>query len=871
MHSSLRFLALKATNRLSVCLRRKTRAMFRVFITMISLGVSLSALAQDLVPSASTPIYVASSNSRTFGFEKQDVKIGVGGTNYDVAVDASWLSVSKESDGVLLNISKNSEKERTAQITISSNNVNKKIKVKQEANPILSVIGDPIAVSKATATSEESAKENTPITNATDGNASTFYHSIWSNGSTSFPVTLQFIFDEPKHLDRLVYIPRGNGTGVFKEISVSINNGNGYTSVGSTTFENNDKIKTFKFSGNGVDNVKAVRIVVNSGYNAYISASEIQFFDDEETGPMSSNLFLDDLYSKLKPKVTQADIDTIKNPLLKKLAQDLFNGTYSTKYRVGTYQPYRPVWDLKNELCNAHPYDQHENPTGIYFDAGEQVAIMASGIGQRDIKLQIYNLSLEGIGASSTYALQDGLNVFTTRNRGTSYVLYYANDYKTAPNINLHFIYGQENGYFNLDTDDNTVWKNLLANAKTEVLDILTPRLHMVAPLHALKAQCPARGLELAQKLDSVVWREWEILGYFKHGRAPKNHQFVRPAESGLFASTEGSFCSWGGFGGWVTPVGLESWGLAHELGHNNQVPAFRWIGMTEVTNNIKSAWVQYSLPGNWLRLEDEGMYCVVGSVRGGRMQRFLTDNVTNREIWQTGSDPFKILVPLWQMLLYTRVAGKSPDAYPDWYELIRKTPTIRDESNNSTRRLNFLRYFCTSAKLDFLPFYEKAGMLLPMNNLYLADYSGDYYTITEAQYKTLRNNIERRNYEKVPAEVVYINGYNAHIFRDNIKLRDVLPAGTGCTATTLVEDEKNKIYHQVIKVDNYVWQGAVGYETYNADGKLLHATIYGLGDSGGSDRYTHVIWKTANQTENPAYIMAVGYDGTRVKCYEAK
>ena len=72
-----------------------------------------------------------------------------------------------------------------------------------------------------------------------------------------------------------------------------------------------------------------------------------------------------------------------------------------------------------------------------------------------------------------------------------------------------------------------------------------------------------------------------------------------------------------------------------------------------------------------------------------------------------------------------------------------------------------------------------------------------------------------------------------------------------------------------MVKVDNYVWQNAVGYETYDADGNLLNATIYGLGDSVASDRYTYVIWKTSNDTAQPAYIMAVGCDGTRVKCYE--
>lgn len=863
-HNFLPCLTPKTTNRLMVRSRQRTSYALRVFMTLISLSVSLFASAQALVPSASAPVFVASSSSRSFSFEEQKLKIGVGGLNYDVVVDDSWLTAIKESDGVLLNIKQNSGGERTARLTITSDNETKTITITQEANPLLYVVGNPIDVSNATATSWETVNEYTPITNALDGDGSTFYHSTWSS-STSFPVTLTFQFAEPQHLDRIVYTPRGNGLGVFRRIEVSISNdGNSFTSTGSVTFENNDRFKTYQFSGGGVDDVRAVRITVNEGYQAYIAAAEIQFFDDTDTAPLTSDLFADNLFTELKPTVTQADIDAVKNPLLKKLAQDLRNGTYSKKYRVGTFHPYRPIWDLQGELGNAHAYNQHENPTGIYFSQGEKVVIMASGIGSRNVELEIYNLALDGMGARSTYELKDGVNIFTANNRGTSYVLYYTSDYKSAPDIKLHFVYGQENGYFNLDTDDNVVWKELLSNAKTEVLDILTPRVHMVAPLYALKEQCPVRGLELAQKLDSVVWREWEIMGYFKYNRAPKNHQFVRPAESGLFAGGEGSFCGWGSFGGWVTPVGLETWGLAHELGHNNQVPAFRWVGMTEVTNNIKSAWVQYTLPGNWLRLEDEVMYCEIGDARGGRIQRFLTDNVINREIWQTGSDPFKILVPLWQMLLYTRVAGKSPDAYPDWYELIRKNSTIKDESNNSKRRLNFLRYFCFAAKLNFLPFYEKAGMFMPMDNLYLADYSGDYYTITQSQLNSLRNNIERWNYTKVPAEVIYINGYNTHIFRDNIKLRDLLPVGTGCTATTLNE-------HQVVKVDNYVWQGAVGYETYDANGTLLHATIYGLGDSASSDRYTYVIWKTKEQTEEPAYIMAVGCDGTRVKCYESK
>lgn len=841
-------------------------------LTAAVLGCVQPATAQDVVPSATMPVFIASAASRSVSFEEQKLKIGVGGSDYTATVNASWLTLTKEGDGVLLDIGRNDGDARTAQLTIAYGSSEKVVSITQEANPIASVASELLTVSSATASSSESSRENAPITNAIDGSTSTYYHSTWSS-STTFPVTLTFHFAEAQHVDRIVYTPRGNGTGVFKTITVlTSTNGTSFLEDGSATFENNDNQKIYHMAGNGADGVKAVRISVTAGYSAYVSAAEIQFFDDSKSGGFAYDLFADDLLTALKPTTTQADIDGMENALLKQLAQDLLNGTYSTDYRVGTFHPYRPIANLQSELRTAHQYNRHENPTGIYFKAGEQIAVMASGIGDRSIQLEIYNFGLDGLGENSKYNLQDGMNVFTAANRGTSYVLYYPTDYETAPDVKLHIIYGSQNGYFNLDTDDNAVWKKLLANAKGDVLDIVTPRVHMAAPLYALKAQCPARGLELAQKLDSVVWREWEIMGYHKHGRAPKNHQFVRPSASGLFASTEGAYCAWGSFGGWVSPVSLESWGLAHELGHNNQVPAFTWTGMTEVTNNIKSAWVQYTLPWSQLRLEDESINCVIGSVRGGRMQNFISMDVVGNTgteyYWQTETeynsttiDHFVALVPLWQMVLYTRAAGKSPDAFPDWYELVRTTSSFNSAAM-ATRRVNFLRYFCAAAKLNFFPFYEKAGMLKPMNNVFIDDYTSGYMTISQSTLRTARNAIERQNYTEVPAELVYMNAYNMHIYRDNIKLQDLLPVGTGCTATTLNG-------HQVIKVDNYAWKGAVGYETYDAEGNLLQATIYGLGDTVASDRYTYVIWKPTSQTAQPAYIMAVGCDGTRVKCYE--
>ena len=76
---------------------------------------------------------------------------------------------------------------------------------------------------------------------------------------------------------------------------------------------------------------------------------------------------------------------------------------------------------------------------------------------------------------------------------------------------------------------------------------------------------------------------------------------------------------------------------------------------------------------------------------------------------------------------------------------------------------------------------------------------------------------------------------------------------GNGCTL------QSNKV-----KVDNEAWPGAVGYETYNAAGELIRITMFGLGDSQISSKYTYVLFPS-----DANYIMAVGYDGTKVKIYQ--
>lgn len=761
-----------------------------------------------------------------------------------------------------------------------------------------------------------STESGSPISNAFDGNSTTIWHSNWSSGyGTSFPTYVLFTFDEATDIYKMVYQGRysDNTNGRLKQVEVYYSTSartnlgtSGYTKIGTTSFNDVGDEQSYDF-GQTYSNVRTVLLKINSSYSSgYCSIAEVNFYGANENKTPSdyTTLFKDNLCTQLKSGVGSVQIASAADVVAKRLATDILNNNYDTEYRVGTYICHRSLSSLQNELHNSHQYDRYENSTGIYMDEGESVVIIAENIsGNYPVYLKVLQVDKNHPGGSATSGmeLKNGVNTFTSSVDGNVYVNYYSDNYKNAPNIKLHFVYGQQNGYFKYDpaypndpakSDNNEKWKKLLANAKSDVLDIVTPRLHMIAPVYALKEQCPARGSELAEKLDSLVYREWEILGYYKQGiDVSTNHQVCRPSASGVFAGAEGAYLNWSGFGSWSVPVFLPTWGIAHELGHNNQIGPFTWTGMTEVSNNVCSAWVQFALPKNPdqpFRLEDEGINCSLGWARGGRIQNFIDMDVTktvknvyseayhttagedyhwqNETVYANATtDHFVALVPLWQMILYTMgdAAGYAPDAFPGMYTDMRQNFSSYNSKTSAEKRLNFFRVFCEQAQLNFIPFFEKANMFKPLNNVFIDDYTSGYMTITQSQLDQVKATVEARNYEKVPTSLVYMNAYNYKRFRDKVAINpNNLPVNSGCTATTFNG-------HNVIKVDNYVWEGAVGYEACDAEGNVLHATTFGLGDAVASDRYTYVIWKLSSDTETPAYIRAVGYDDSTEIIYQ--
>ena len=772
--------------------------------------------------------------------------------DYTATANEAWLTTRRMANGntaIYAQPNYNmAAREGTITFTSADGSVERKLSVTQNG---FDASDRQIPIASGTASNSQSGEG---IERSFDGNLSTLYHSNYSTQNT-FPITLTYTLKETSHVDYAVYTPRqdGNVNGNFQEVTVSYQVGSKWTTLTTVNLEGSSAASRIPFGDTGVDDVKAIRFVVKSGTNGFASCAEMEFYEKNSfMEDMLSNFFADNLCTQLREGITAEEIEQIPVAEIREMAKALMAGTYSTEFRLGEFTAVRPLGELNNELHNSYWYNNHENPTGITFDEDENIIVMAEGIGSQSVALQVRNFGPE-VFASSSYPLQNGINVIKVTNRGNGYINYYTSDWKTAPKVTLHFLNAKEQGYFSpkYKGHTNTDWKRLLANAKGDCLDMHGEFCDAVFPVSSFKANCPNDGEWLMATYDSIISVEREIMGIFKYKHEVPNRQcaITVATSGGLYHASNDGFC---------VPVNalrdptsnvshFDFWGAAHEFGHQNQTQGLRWIGLTEVTNNIMSAYVQHKLQANgYHRLENESS--------GFRYYDYFEYNIMKggQFIPHANGDVFCTLVPFWQLLVYTRIAGIQPDAYPELYETLRKQ-TALSSMNDGQHQVNFMKQWCHITKTNFLPFFKQVGMFKTVNES-ISDYSTRQLTITQAMLNSLENEINAANYPEPPAGFCYIDVNNYLAFRDKAALVENT-VGKGCTVSG-----------STVRIQHSQWKNVVGFETYKADGTLLHMTNYGHGDSSIKPTTTSVVWKTS---ENPAYIMAVGYDGTRVKCYE--
>lgn len=680
--------------------------------------------------------------------------------------------------------------------------------------------------------SASSTQSGYEISRSWDGNKSTIYHSTW--GSTTFPVTLIYNFSGAVNLDYIMYSTRtdASSNGNFRLVDIEVRTAGQTVYQKKLTVDLKGVAGTHKIVFDTTQvGINSVRFIVRSGAGdsgGFAACSEMEFYTRKEGAFNPSQIFTDASCSAIKPGLNRTQLEAISNPYYRQLALDIFDNAYSSEFRVQQYKAW-PHPDVFSQNNRVGTYSLCDNPTGIFIRSGDTVIVFVDDTRGQVLSLTLKNLKAtdaNGYWANTYYPLSTGLNRVVADRDGLFYVFYHTHEHLTAPEIKIHFAYAKVNGYYDSQKHSAADWSRILNISTYEYFDVLGQYAHLSFPKASFKANAATTGPQLIAAYDDLVFMQREMMGYFRYpNRNPYNrshfvvmyhsYMYSTSYHTGYHIDTMNGLTS-------VTNVKKYPWGPAHEVGHSNQHnPLFKWIGMTEVTNNVQSLYVQTKW-GNVSRLTDEGRY----------QQGF--NDILIGQIAYSQADIWRKLVPLWQLqLFFANVLGRD-NFYQGIYEGARTRPT---GSSHGEYQLNFVRLLTDSSRVDLTEFLDVWGFLKPVS-VTIEDYSTATLTITQPQATTVRNYIKGKNFPVLPYKIQYITDTNWPLYKNKAQVI------TG----------KASQFGGNFKLSG--WSNVVAYEGWQGDKLVAISQTESLSVPGVIDENTKVY--------------AVQYDGTKFEVIPA-
>ncbi len=723
------------------------------------------------------------------GSESREFVLGQGVNVNQIVVKLTnkgddWLTASIENGKMMIVCERSfTERVRTSVLTLVYDDSHKcNISISQEAAPssadkLIKVIG-------GEATSEEVQSKDgdeNPLTlkMSYDGNKKTYFNSKF--GAVSYPFVIKYELEKGHTLNSIVYTPRtdsGNKWGSFDQFSVE-----------ASTFENPDEfIKIGDYArGNGVHtpfaiklskpvkNVRFVRFIISKAYENRVSCAEMEFYEASDNKFDPATIFADNIGMKLKEGVTEKQIKQIPNQYLKELGLALLNSSYESSYRLADYRPYQHP-EIMAKINKTSKYSLRDNPTGIYAKANETLPIFVGDVyeGGR-ISMLIQDVT-GGYNNSKTYDLSEGYNEITVEVGGLIYILNHVSDdiplqmenadsnqkkAIEAKTVKVHFAMGKVNGYFDIQKNKESDWASIRDNAKYQDIDVLGKYSHLTWSVSDFKKY----GTEITktiENLDRLVYLEEEFMGLVKYKKMFNNrmhfcidYKTKSPNASDYRTVYNANnyyaepFCD-------PSKFPTRCWGPAHEVGHCNQTrPGIKWSGMTEVTNNIMSLFIQTSF-GSPCKLEVDG--CTLKDEKDQVLGTYNNIYQGATELIVNGKRPHCLpnisnitretqLVPFWQLKLYMIDALGKKDFYHDLYEYFRTHESPSDRgANQGMNQLDFVRQVCAISGMNMLDFFEKWGFLYPVKTT-LNDYGSKSFEITKEQIEELKKEINGKDY----------------------------------------------------------------------------------------------------------------------------
>lgn len=481
----------------------------------------------------------------------------------------------------------------------------------------------------------------------------------------------------------------------------------------------------------------------------------LQAQSEQETTDLHKDLsvFETPMAVSLRKKVKKKDIERIQNQDLRETALAMLQHRYDTHYRLATYHAWLSPTTLGENLVIGDGYSKYEGVTGIYLPTGMHIILIDGIAKDKNIRLLVPDWNrhaAEGVRPNKDpagwgikrqeYALHNGANIIDVKDHdGLAYIDYYSDEPEQEQPVQVHFVNGRVNGYFDSRTQTDADWDRLLDSAVYPVIDAKGRHIQIAYPVADCKRYARGKGLELLANYDSLLSIQYQLMGLAKYGAVPDNHLLAR-VNYNYYMFRDGDGVAYMGtepanaMPKVVDPVrvtkGDACWGFSHEVGHVHQLrPLFNWGGLGEVSNNVFSMYAITTL-GNKSRLSE-----------GKNYQKARDSIIALGKCYLFDKDLFNRLVPFWQLQLYFRGIGQYPDFYPDLFEAFRKQAVAGqgnrgngwgDRGTNPAQfQLNFVKTACEVSKVDLTAFFEKYGFF-HVGQVAYNDYGNYQYDMTQ-------------------------------------------------------------------------------------------------------------------------------------------
>lgn len=594
---------------------RKT--IYSILLPLLALIVAAQPVqAQKSITEYDLPVIVPMTSARNISPSKHTAYIRVSANiDYEATTDVEWLSVGKNNQGIYYTAETNSEiLPRTGRITLTNaeKGITRTITITQDRENTVEKIVIPSSIKPTSVTASVSTSTSYKIENTIDGNLSTMYRCGVDTGTCNEqnPLVLTYYFDGAS-IDNVTYDSRQNYTGVFGHIKIyyKLKGQEDFTYLTVVDMTGNSSSSaavsaTFPLTDNGLENVEAIKFEVWDGYRSgateYFQCAEMTF-NQSITKSGDYSVFADNLLTELKPTVTQEDIDNIGDPFVANLAQQIFDGKYKTKYRVGTYPCIYTPARVENDLVTSGAYDIFEGVTGVMLSPGKN-AVVVDGIpsgAQVNLTVCSWTVPEGSYPKYYHYPIKNGLNVITHTydSCGMAYISYFNDTPEKYTPIGVHLVNSIVQGYMS-NKLSNEEMQTMLEKAPYTVIDLMGDRVHMTFEVKSLLKYTKGEYRRLINIYDSVIFWTHKLIGLEKYNRVPANRTlFYVNYDYFMYKTYLGASAKYD-----VTDILVPAnftnaskstmWGVAHEWGHQHQLrPYFNWAGMGEVTNNMHSCY----------------------------------------------------------------------------------------------------------------------------------------------------------------------------------------------------------------------------------------------------------------------------------------